>query len=133
MFGRFGRLKNRAYLIFDWQRYFHVAQNLFDASHQVFKVFREEVADVSDAERVSDLPWVNDLIFVAELLVKHLEVEVGVRRAEVGRDDVTGMLVGHQLAEPHFCQTSLQDGSVGLVPGEKMSQKQVEHKMNFLD
>ena len=126
-------MKNRAYLIFDWQRYFHVTQNLFDASHQVFKVFREEVADVSDTERVSDLPWVNDLIFVAEFLVEHLEVEVGVRRAEVGRDNVTGMLVGHELAEPHFCQTILQDGSVGLVPGEKMSQKQVEHKMNFLD
>ena len=74
--------------IFDRQRYFHVAQNLFDASHQVFKVFREEVAYVSDAERVSNLPGVNDLIFVAELLVEHLEVEVGVRWAEVGRDDV---------------------------------------------
>ena len=68
------------------QRYFHVTQNLFDASHQVFKVFREEVADVSDTERVSDLPWVNDLIFVAELLVEHLEVEVRVRQAEVGHD-----------------------------------------------
>ena len=44
------------------------------------------MANVSDTERVSDLPGVNDLMFVAELLVKHLEVGVGVRRSEVGHD-----------------------------------------------
>jgi len=52
----------------------------------VFKVYREEVADVSDTKQVSDLSGLNDLIFVLELLVEHLEVEVGVRRAEVGHD-----------------------------------------------
>ena len=44
------------------------------------------VANVSDTERFSHLPRVNGFICVSEHLVEHVEVEVGVRRAEVGCD-----------------------------------------------
>ena len=51
-------------LILDWNWDLHVAQNLTNASDQMIQIFREQMANVSNPERlsVSDFSWINNLI-----------------------------------------------------------------------